>query len=86
MLNPGVVKPTGLADDGKANMERFWAAVGEQAKDEYKWLFDRFEQFNDEQPGSHPHNVALGMEEIMRVGRYELRHHFGPSISQAFPS
>jgi NAD(P)-dependent dehydrogenase (short-subunit alcohol dehydrogenase family) len=69
MLNPGVVKPTGLADDGKANMERFWAAVGEQAKDEYKWLFDRFEQFNEEQPGSHPHNVALGMEEIMRVGR-----------------
>lgn len=65
MLNPGVVKPTGLADGGRAIMEKFFASVDPKAKDEYKWLFDRFDDFNAEQPGSHPHNVALAMEEIM---------------------
>eukprot|EP00041_Stephanoeca_diplocostata_P033144 m.1086734 g.1086734 ORF g.1086734 m.1086734 type:complete len:366 (+) comp24280_c0_seq21:135-1232(+) len=84
MVNPGFIKPTGLVDAGKANVEKMWTTVPANAREEYEWLTDRFIKFSDDQPGTHPRFIAYAMEEALTASRPNLSYKVGPD-SKASP-
>jgi NAD(P)-dependent dehydrogenase (short-subunit alcohol dehydrogenase family) len=77
MINPGFIKPTGLMSVGKELLERTWALMPPQAREEYGGFVDAFTKFSEEQKGTHPRFVALAMETALRAGNPLLRYRVG---------
>jgi len=77
MLSPGVVKPTRLAEEGEALLERTFKEMVPQANAEYREMVDVFRVFQLEQPGTHVSVVGKQMERIMRDGKPLLRYYVG---------
>lgn len=74
MINPGVIKPTGLKANGKANIERSWAMMPPNARAEYEPMTDSLLNFYDRETGTHVSKVADAMEQAMRAGRPPMRY------------
>ena len=62
MVNPGTIKPTGLQDNGKANLERAWGMMPPAAKEEYGSLLDAFVKWGEAEPGTHPSGNSLKLQ------------------------
>eukprot|EP00050_Salpingoeca_kvevrii_P019244 m.84021 g.84021 ORF g.84021 m.84021 type:complete len:414 (-) comp8327_c0_seq1:108-1349(-) len=83
MLNPGFIKPTNLMTDGKVLLERAWSSMPPAARDEYGLWVDRFLEYSEEQPGTHPRYVAKAMEEAMTAETPKTSYKVGPDSKAA---
>jgi NAD(P)-dependent dehydrogenase (short-subunit alcohol dehydrogenase family) len=84
VINPGTIKPTGLMDNGKANLERAWTLMPGAARDEYGDMLDAFVRWGEAEKGTPPSAIADAMERAMTDYRTPLRYKVGPD-SQAAP-
>lgn len=84
MVNPGTIKPTGLMDNGKANLERAWALMPPAARAEYGDMLDAFVRWGEAEKGTPPSAIADAMERALLDHRTPLRYKVGPD-SQAAP-
>lgn len=83
MVSPGVVKPTRLTEEGEVLLQRTFAEMPPQAKDEYYDMIMAFRKFQMEEPGTHVSVVGHQMEKIMRHGRPWMRYFVGPDAVAA---
>lgn len=77
MVSPGIVKPTRLAEEGKALLERTFSEMPPEATTEYREMVDAFQKFQVEEPGTHVSVVGQQMEKIMRHGKPWMRYFVG---------
>ena len=77
VLSPGIVKPTRLAAEGDALLEKTFREMEAAATVEYKDMVNVFRQFQMDEPGTHVSQVALQMERIMTHERPFLRYFVG---------
>jgi hypothetical protein len=77
MVNPGIVKPTGLEGSTKAILARTWATMPGEAKEMYGGFVDKFTAFNEHEKGIHPSVVAAAVVEAMEVEDPPLRYKVG---------
>jgi hypothetical protein len=83
MINPGTIKPTGLQDNGKANLERAWKQMPTAARTEYGDMLDAFVRWGEAEKGTPPSAIADAMEDAMTVHRPPLRYKVGPDSKAA---
>jgi NAD(P)-dependent dehydrogenase (short-subunit alcohol dehydrogenase family) len=77
MINPGIIKPTGLEGFAKIQLERTWKSMPAQAREEYGSFVDKFTDFNAAQKGEHPRVVAKAVGEAMLLHAPPLRFKVG---------
>jgi len=77
MINPGVIKPTGLEANGQANLEKAWSMMPPQAKAEYGEMVNAFVDFMTNEKGSPPSMIADAVESAFEAYYPDLRYKVG---------
>ena len=77
MVSPGIVKPTRLAEEGDALLQKTFEQMPPQASEEYREMVEAFRKFQVEEPGTHVSVVGQQMEKIMKHGKPWMRYFVG---------